>query len=282
MSGSCHFQSAAFVQIRLSIVRFQAIVHVKTGWIESRDPSIIRASKRTSSTFRVDFPAATCAELQTRERVIHGANHRSLLQIHTNIGRTTPFAAWRTTPRALQLQCSQIYGGVTVQQTELKELFIDELKDIFSAETQLVKALPKMAKAAKSADLRSGFEKHLKQTEGHVSRLESIFEGYNEKPTGKKCKGMEGLIEEGDEAAKEDYEDDAKDAALIGAAQRVEHYEMAAYGTVRAMAEKLGDSKAVKLLTQTLQEEKDTDEKLTELAEKIPVEGASKSTSAGH
>jgi ferritin-like metal-binding protein YciE len=92
---------------------------------------------------------------------------------------------------------------------------------------------------------------------------------------------MEGLIEEGDEATKENYEDDAKDAALIGAAQRVEHYEMAAYGTVRAMAEKLGDSKAVKLLTQTLQEEKDTDEKLTELAEKIPVEGASKSTSAG-
>jgi ferritin-like metal-binding protein YciE len=168
-----------------------------------------------------------------------------------------------------------------VQQTELKELFIDELKDIFSAETQLVKALPKMAKAAKSADLRSGFEKHLKQTEGHVSRLESIFEGYNEKPTGKKCKGMEGLIEEGDEAAR-DYEDDAKDAALIGAAQRVEHYEMAACGTVRAMAEKLGDSKAVKLLSQTLQEEKDTDEKLTELAEKIPVEGAAKSTSSGH
>jgi ferritin-like metal-binding protein YciE len=170
-----------------------------------------------------------------------------------------------------------------VQQTELKELFIDELKDIFSAETQLVKALPKMAKAAKSPDLRSGFEKHLKQTEGHVTRLESIFEGYHEKPTGKKCKGMEGLIDEGDEAAKEEnYEDDAKDAALIGAAQRVEHYEMAAYGTVRAMAERLGDSKAVKLLSQTLQEEKDTDEKLTELAEKIPVEGASKSTSAGH
>jgi ferritin-like metal-binding protein YciE len=169
-----------------------------------------------------------------------------------------------------------------VQQTELKKLFIDELKDIFSAETQLVKALPKMAKAAKSSDLRSGFEKHLKQTEGHVTRLESIFEGYNEKPTGKKCKGMEGLIEEGDEATKENYEDDAKDAALIGVAQRVEHYEMAAYGTVRAMAERLGDSKAVKLLSQTLQEEKDTDEKLTELAEKIPVEGASKSTSVGH
>jgi ferritin-like metal-binding protein YciE len=168
-----------------------------------------------------------------------------------------------------------------MQQTELKELFIDELKDIYSAETQLVKALPKMAKAAASVSLRSGFEKHLKQTEGHVVRLETIFGGYGEKPTGKKCKGMQGLIEEGDEAAKEDYEDDAKDAALIGAAQRVEHYEIAAYGTARAMAEKLGDGRAVKLLSETLQEEKDTDEKLTQLAEQIPVEGDSKATAAG-
>lgn len=168
-----------------------------------------------------------------------------------------------------------------MQQTELKELFIDELKDIYSAETQLVKALPKMAKAAASPSLRSGFEKHLKQTEGHVARLETIFGGYGEKPTGKKCKGMQGLIEEGDEAAKEDYEDDAKDAALIGAAQRVEHYEIAAYGTVRAMAEKLGDGKAVKLLSETLQEEKDTDEKLTELAGQIPIEGSGKATAAG-
>jgi ferritin-like metal-binding protein YciE len=168
-----------------------------------------------------------------------------------------------------------------MRQIELKELFIDGLKDIYSAETQLVKALPKMAKASSSASLRSGFEKHLKQTEGHVARLETIFGGYDEKPTGKKCKGMQGLIEEGDEAAKEDYEDDAKDAALIGAAQRVEHYEIAAYGTARAMAEKLGDGRAVKLLSETLQEEKDTDEKLTELAEQIPVEGDSKATAAG-
>jgi ferritin-like metal-binding protein YciE len=162
-----------------------------------------------------------------------------------------------------------------VQQAELKDLFIDELKDIYSAETQLVKALPKMAKAAASDELRNGFEEHLEQTKGHVARLEKIFAVFEEKPTGKKCMGMEGLIKEGGEAAEEDYEDDAKDAALIGAAQRVEHYEIAAYGTVRAMAEKLGEDEAVKLLSQTLQEEKDTDVKLSDLADKIQVVGAS-------
>src|ERR1700693_1820459 len=150
-----------------------------------------------------------------------------------------------------------------VIQSDLRELYIDELKDIYSAETQLLKALPKMAKAAQSNELRSGFEKHFKQTEGHVARLEQIFATLDDKPTGKKCVGMEGLIKEGGEAAAEDYEGDIKDSALIGAAQRVEHYEIAAYGTVRAMAEKLGDDKAVQLLTQTLQEEKDTDVKLS-------------------
>jgi ferritin-like metal-binding protein YciE len=158
-----------------------------------------------------------------------------------------------------------------VQQSELKELYVDELKDIYSAETQLVKALPKMAKAASSDELRSGFEEHLEQTKGHVARLEQIFKALGEKPTGKKCKGMEGLIEEGSEAAGEDYEDDVKDQALIGAAQRVEHYEIAAYGTVRAIAEKLGEDAAVTLLGETLEEEKETDEKLTELADSIEV-----------
>jgi ferritin-like metal-binding protein YciE len=158
-----------------------------------------------------------------------------------------------------------------MQQSELKELYIDELKDIYSAETQLVKALPKMAKAASSDELRSGFEEHLEQTKGHVARLEQIFKALGEKPTGKKCKGMEGLIEEGSEAAGEDYEGDVKDQALIGAAQRVEHYEIAAYGTVRAMAEKLGEDQAVELLGETLEEEKETDEKLTELADSIEV-----------
>jgi ferritin-like metal-binding protein YciE len=159
-----------------------------------------------------------------------------------------------------------------VQQSELKELYVDELKDIYSAETQLVKALPKMAKAAVSEELRSGFEQHLEQTKGHAARLEQIFKALDEKPTGKHCNGMEGLIKEGGEAAEEDYEGDAKDAALIGAAQRVEHYEIAAYGTVRAMAEKLGEDAAVKLLSQTLQEEKDTDVKLSDLADNMTIE----------
>jgi ferritin-like metal-binding protein YciE len=149
----------------------------------------------------------------------------------------------------------------------LKALYIDELKDLYSAETQLVKALPKMAKGAASEELRKGFEEHLEQTKGHVQRLEQIFDSLGESPKGKKCKGMEGLIEEGSEVLQEDYEGSVLDAALIGAAQRVEHYEIAGYGTVRAMAEELGESEHVPLLTETLDEEKETDEKLTELAQ---------------
>jgi ferritin-like metal-binding protein YciE len=140
----------------------------------------------------------------------------------------------------------------------LKELYIDELKDLYSAENQLVKALPKMAKAATSPDLRAGFEE----------RLETIFEQLGESPKGKKCKAMEGLIEEGSEAI-EEYEGELLDAALIGAAQRVEHYEMAGYGTVSAFAEELGESDHVTLLNETLEEEKKTDEKLTGLAGEI-------------
>jgi ferritin-like metal-binding protein YciE len=162
-----------------------------------------------------------------------------------------------------------------MQASELNKIFIDELRDIYSAETQLVKALPTMAKAAASTELRTGFEKHLEQTKGHVSRLEQIFSRLKEKPTGKNCVGMEGLIKEGGEAAQEDYRGEAKDALLIGAAQRVEHYEIAAYGTVRAMAEKLGEHQAVTSLSETLQEEKDTDQKLTQLADKMKVVGGS-------
>ena len=151
----------------------------------------------------------------------------------------------------------------------LKELYIDELKDLYSAETQLVKALPKMVKAASSDELREGFEKHLEQTRGHVQRLEKIFQALGESPKGKTCKGMQGLIEEGSEATEQDYEGSVMDAALIGAAQRVEHYEIAGYGTVRSMAETLGEPNHVSLLEETLEEEKETDEKLTELAEQI-------------
>jgi len=151
----------------------------------------------------------------------------------------------------------------------LKDLYIDELKDLYNAENQLVKALPKMARAASSDELRRGFEEHLEQTKGHVKRLEKIFQALGESPKGKKCKGMEGLIVEGSEVMQEGYEGGVMDAALIGAAQRVEHYEIAGYGTVRSMAETLGESNHVSLLEETLEEEKETDEKLSELAAQI-------------
>jgi ferritin-like metal-binding protein YciE len=151
----------------------------------------------------------------------------------------------------------------------LRQLYIDELKDLYSAENQLVKALPKMAEAASSDELRQGFEQHLEQTKGQVQRLEKIFKALGESPKGKKCKGMEGLVEEGSEVIDEDFEGSLMDAALIGAAQRVEHYEIAAYGTVCAFAEELGETEQASLLTETLEEEKATDEKLTELAQEI-------------
>jgi ferritin-like metal-binding protein YciE len=163
----------------------------------------------------------------------------------------------------------------------LKELYIDELKDLYSAENQLVKALPKMARAATSPDLRAGFAEHLEQTKGHVQRLEAIFEQLGEGPKGKKCKGMEGLIEEGSEAI-EEYEGELLDAALIGAAQRVEHYEMAGYGTVSAFAEALGESEHVALLNDTLEEEKETDEKLSGLAADINAKANRGEESAGN
>jgi ferritin-like metal-binding protein YciE len=150
-----------------------------------------------------------------------------------------------------------------------KKLYIDELKDLYSAENQLVKALPKMAKAASSEELREGFEAHLEQTKGQVQRLETIFQSLNESPKGKKCVAMEGLVKEGSEVTEEDFEDAVLDAALIGAAQRVEHYEIAAYGTVHEFAKVLGETEHASLLEKTLQEEKQTDEKLTKLAKEI-------------
>jgi ferritin-like metal-binding protein YciE len=163
----------------------------------------------------------------------------------------------------------------------LKELYVDELRDIYNAENQLVKALPKMAKAANSEDLRNGFEQHLEQTRGHVQRLEQIFKDLGEKASGKKCKGMEGLVAEGQEMMDEDFEGDVMDAALISAAQRVEHYEIAAYGTVRTYAELLGEKNAVQLLEQTLEEEKETDQKLTDLASDINVKAMGEDAGRG-
>jgi ferritin-like metal-binding protein YciE len=153
---------------------------------------------------------------------------------------------------------------------DLRQLYIDELKDLYSAENQMVKALPKMAKAALSEELRSAFLEHLEETKGQVERLEAIFGALEESPKGKKCAGMEGLVKEGSENISE-YEDEVRDAALIGAAQRVEHYEMAGYGTVIAFAELLGENQQVSLLQETLQEEKAADEKLTELSKDVNV-----------
>lgn len=156
-----------------------------------------------------------------------------------------------------------------MQENGLQRLYVEQLKDIYSAESQLLKALPKMAKAARSQELRQGFEKHLEQTKGHVERLEQIFSSLDESPKGKKCMGMQGLIEEGEEVIQEESATDALDAGLIAAAQRVEHYEIAAYGSVHAFAELLGDDDSVNLLQQTLDEEKETDKKLTELSVEI-------------
>ena len=157
------------------------------------------------------------------------------------------------------------------------DLYIEQLRDLYDAEQQLIKALPKMAEASTSNELRQGFEHHLQQTRGHAERLETIFEGLGQKAKGEKCKGMDGLIKEGSEFLDEDLNESVRDAALIAAAQRVEHYEIAGYGTARTFANLLGEQEAASLLQQTLQEEKETDTKLNQLAEAINVE-AEKST----
>jgi ferritin-like metal-binding protein YciE len=149
----------------------------------------------------------------------------------------------------------------------LRNLYIDELKDLYSAEKQLVKALPKMAKAASSPDLKRAFETHLAQTEGQIERLERVFESLEASPRGKKCVGMEGLIEEAKELIGEDPEPEVLDAGLISKAQHVEHYEIAGYGTVRAYALLLGEEEQAALLQETLDEEGETDKLLTGLAE---------------
>jgi ferritin-like metal-binding protein YciE len=148
----------------------------------------------------------------------------------------------------------------------LEDLFVHEIKDLLNAERQLVKALPKMANGATSTALKEAIEDHLEQTKVHVERLEQIFENLGKAARGEHCKGMEGLIEEGSKLLEEEGDGTVKDAALIGAAQRVEHYEISAYGTARTIAELLGKQQAVELLQQTLDEEKETDAKLTELA----------------
>jgi ferritin-like metal-binding protein YciE len=154
----------------------------------------------------------------------------------------------------------------------LHDLFMDELKDVYNAEKQITKALPKMAKAASSAELRAAFEDHLAVTDIQIQRLEKVFELLEQSPKGKKCAAMEGLLKEGAEMMEENAEPAVMDAGLIGSAQRVEHYEIAAYGTLASFARQLGLDKAVALLEETLGEEKEADETLTEIASQINFE----------
>jgi len=149
-----------------------------------------------------------------------------------------------------------------------EDLLVEQLEDLYDAEQRLTKAIPKMADAAKSASLKSAFQEHLRQTQGQVSRLEQVFKLLNKTPRSKTCEAMKGLVAEGDEVISASGDADVKDAALIAAAQRVEHYEIAGYGTVRTFAQRLGHNEAARLLQQTLDEEADTDKKLTSLAEK--------------
>jgi len=151
----------------------------------------------------------------------------------------------------------------------LRDLYIEELRDLYSAETQLIKALPKMAEAASDPQLKQAFTNHLQQTENHAARLEEIFEALDESPTGETCQAMEGLVKEGSQMIKADGDAVVKDSGLIGAAQRVEHYEMAGYGTARSLAERLGETDAAELLQNTLDEEGEADSLLTDIAENL-------------
>ena len=146
------------------------------------------------------------------------------------------------------------------------DLFIEQLRDVYHAEKQLAKALPKVAKAAHSDKLRQAIELHKEQTDGQIERLEQVFDSLDERKRGKRCEAMEGLIEEAQEMMEEIKTPEVRDAALLAAAQKVEHYEIASYGTLRAMAEAMGHQEAEKLLAQTLEEEKETDQKLNQLA----------------
>jgi ferritin-like metal-binding protein YciE len=149
----------------------------------------------------------------------------------------------------------------------LRDLYVNELRDLHSAEVQLTAALPKMAEAASSSQLKKALTTHLEQTRGHVRRLEQILNALDEKPSGKTCEAMEGLIAEGEGYIKASGDDSVRDAGLIGAAQRVEHYEIAGYGTARSLANRLGEKNAAELLQRTLEEEGDADHKLSEIAE---------------
>lgn len=198
-----------------------------------------------------------------RAASLHGREIFSLREKETAGGRPEPEIRTRET----RINQTKSKPNQTMKLNTLADLLHHELKDLYSAENQLVEALPEMAEAATNPQLKAGFEEHLEQTMGHVERLEEIAEKLGLKLGGHKCKAMEGLIKEGSELIEEDADERVRDAGLIGAAQRVEHYEIAGYGTARALARRLGHEEVADILTETLNEEKDTDMKLTELAE---------------
>jgi len=154
----------------------------------------------------------------------------------------------------------------------LHELYTKELHDMYDAENQIVKALPKLVESSKSTQLRNALSQHLEQTRGHVQRLERILRMHNEDVKGEKCKGLEGIIDEGKDIIKHDENPDARDAGIVAGAQKVEHYEMASYGSLRTWAQQMGHTEAAQLLQQTLDEEKEADKKLTEIAQQLNVE----------
>jgi ferritin-like metal-binding protein YciE len=185
-------------------------------------------------------------------------------------GKTQSSRSRKTTAgRKPSAQSEYESAGQQGMDNDLHELFLEELADVYNAETQITKALPKMAKAAESDELRQAFEEHLQQTEEQISRLDQVFESLGETMKRKTCKGMQGLIEEGKEVMEEQKGSPAIDAALIAAAQKVEHYEIATYGTLCAWAEQMGHQEALELLKQNIDEEETTDERLTELAESL-------------
>jgi ferritin-like metal-binding protein YciE len=193
-------------------------------------------------------------------------NHRQkknfFLQLHQGLKTNSKFILLLKLKRSIEMEKT------------LKDLFIDEIKDLYNAEKQLTKALPQMAKKATSEELKEAFEEHLTETEKQITRLEQVFKELDMTPRGKKCLAMEGLIEEGKGIMEEIDESATLDAALIASAQKVEHYEIASYGTVKTYAEQLNYSKSVELLQDTLEEESAANEKLTELAMEINIEAA--------
>jgi ferritin-like metal-binding protein YciE len=211
------------------------------------------------------------------EILVSGALRGSEPSAHANDSGSDG-ALWitRSGGRPMNKSRGARYGSWTMSKiTTTTELLVEELKDLYSAESQLLKALPKMAKAAESEELQEAFTNHLKQTEGQVKRLEKVMKKLGESPKGKKCKAMEGLVAEAKEVLEEDAEPVLRDLALIVAAQKVEHYEIAGYGSARTLAEISGESEIAEILQETLDEEGETDKLLTKIAEGLNVEALS-------